>query len=200
MARAKGLVKQGQIETLTLEKVKQAFEDGSIPEEKVVLVGVTGRIDKLQQRLDTLTIKKEYDLTQEQLDEDIQKGDSETDVLEYDSVQGMYKFFGQMIIKCPRKSSYQVNISLATLDDGVMTVNAQQYALGENMFFVCDDTEQITLSSDVYIWIKSITLTEYKIPVIPKKVSQLDNDLDLVCTQVDDQQENLIVKIGNKEQ
>lgn len=200
MSKVKGLVKQEQIETFTLEKVQKAFEDGSIPEEKVVLVGVSGKIDRLQQRLDTLTVKKEYDLTVEPLDEDVQKGESEKDILEYDSIQKMYKAFGEVRIKCPRKSSYYLNLSLQQLEDGVITANGEQYAIGENMFITFDNTDEIVFSSSIYIWIKSITLTEYKIPEIPKKVSELDNDLDLVYIKADNEQENLMIKIGNKEE
>lgn len=152
------------------------------------------------QRLDNLTLKDEYDLTQSISTTNISTGGNSGDVFEYDPIRQAYKAIGEIRIKCPRKSSYQVNLVLEKSNDGTITVNGQKYAIGNNMFFTCDDTDEIVLYIDQYVWMKALTVMEYKIPVIPKRVSELINDLNLVYSEVDNSDENLFLNIGQGRQ
>ena len=42
-----GLIKQQQMEHFTLDRVQEAFDDRSIPEEKVILDGINAKIDAI---------------------------------------------------------------------------------------------------------------------------------------------------------
>lgn len=195
-----GLINLSQIECFTLDKVKQAFEDGSIPEDKLVLVAIPRKIDDLKIRLDNLTLRKEYDLREELTIDtglnDIEKADADS-VFEYDTLQNMYKIKGKIRITMPRLSYYILILEIGLfLEQGTISTDTEQYTIDKKVVIKFDEKKTIEFTSDISIWVNNITVVEYKIPVVPTKVSQLENDLDLVTATIDTIDGSLIINKG----
>ncbi len=195
-----GLINLSQIECFTLDKVKQAFEDGSIPEDKLVLVAIPQKIDDLKIRLDNLTLRKEYDLREELTADtglnDIEKADTDS-VFEYDTLQGMYKIKGKIRINMPRLSYYILILEIGLfLEQGTISTDTERYKIDKKVVIKFDEKKTIEFTSDISIWVNNITVIEYKIPVVPKKFSQLENDLDLVTATIDTIGGSLIINKG----
>ena len=197
----KGKVNVTQIENITLDKVKRLFADGSIPEEKLILVTVPKELSSLKERLDVLTITKTYDLTSELSTDtgvnDFIKLDGDS-VFEYDSVVGAYRIKGKVRIVAPRCSSYLVTFNIVKrLEDGEISTDTDRYKIQDNTTTIkIDKAKYLDFECSTTIWVSAITLAEYKIPEIPTKFSQLTNDLDLVNCTINETEGSIEFNIG----
>lgn len=188
----RGKIKPQQLEHFTLERVEEAFEDKSIPQSKVILGEIEAKIKRLEEVTGATTYRKQYDLT---IDNGNGNGEIVCEDMAYDNIQQMYKIFGEVKIKVPRKSSYYVNINVGVrFDEGEIEVLGVRYPVQGNMTFVYEDVEEIMFSTNIYLWLRSITVQEYKQVAIPTKVSQLENDLKFVAVRVENE-DNLIIEI-----
>lgn len=157
-------------------------------------------LEKLKTRVDNLTINQQYDLTNPILPSNIRIIGDTSEFL-YDTDKQCTKIFGTIKLVCPRKSSWYVNIAIYEGYDtnGIVRANDQQYALATNMFIIYNNTDECIFNVNVPIYAKSISLTEYAIPDIPQKVSDLENDFKFVSTKLSDtDDETLVIEIKNK--
>lgn len=188
----RGRIKPQQLEHFNRQRVEEAFEDKSIPESKVILDEINAKIKRLEEVTGATTYRKQYDLT---IDNGNGNGEIVCEDMAYDNIQQMYKIFGEVKIKVPRKSSYYVNINVGVrFDEGEIEVLGVRYPVQGNMTFVYEDVEEIMFSTNIYLWLRSITVQEYKQVAIPTKVSQLENDLKFVAVRVENE-DNLIIEI-----
>lgn len=147
------------------------------------------RADMAREIREALSYNQSYDMTDAQLPDNI-SGEG----LSYDEVQKMYRAFGEVRIKVPRRLDYYLGLSIGErFDEGEITICGESHGIGNNMTFFIEDVDEIVFSVDIYIWLKSITVQAFKPEKIPTKVSELENDLQFVASEI--VEENLILNI-----
>lgn len=188
----RGRIKPQQLEHFNRQRVEEAFEDKSIPESKVILDEINAKIKRLEEVTGVSTYRKQYDLT---TDNGNGNGEIICEDMVFDYTQLMYKVFGEVRIKVPRESSYYLNINVGQrFDEGEITIGETKYPIQDNMTFVYEDVREIVFSTNIYLWIRTLTVQEYKQSKIPTKVSELENDLKFVAARIEND-DNLVIEI-----
>lgn len=191
-------IKEKQIERFTKLIVDALFDSNSIDEDKLILTSIENSINSLQSQLNTIAqqggylYSKRYDLTDPNISSDL-NGDN----LSYDNTLLLTKNNGNLTINLPRTSSYYLYLHINNHPNAIyLTANNVQYPIQDEMTIKFDNVSQISFSTDNYIWLSEISVSEYKLPEIPTRLSQLENDQEFVASEVIEQNEtlNLIVK------
>lgn len=154
------------------------------------------RMDKVDSKVENVFYQKDYDLTDAQLDKDITSDGG----LNYDHNNGMYELHaGVMTIAVPNEGRYSVSIHIAKWEqEGEITIEDVTYTINENILTEIDASKSITIRATIPIWIASISIIQ-KIGVsVIKKMSQLENDLNLVTADVDSGETILVINIPNQ--
>lgn len=193
-------IKEKQIERFTKLIVDALFDSNSIDEDKLILTSIENSINSLQSQLNTIAqqggylYSKRYDLTDPNISDDL-NGDN----LSYDSELLLTKNNGKFTINLPRTSSYYLYLHINNYPNATyLTANNVQYPIQEEMTIKFDNASQIAFSTDNYIWLSEISVTEYKLPEVPTRLSQLENDQRFIASEVIEQTET--IKLIIKEQ
>lgn len=191
-------IKEKQIERFTKLIVDALFDSNSIDEDKLILTSIENSINSLQSQLNTIAkqggylYSKRYDLTDPNISSDL-NGDN----LSYDNTLLLTKNNGNFTINLPRTSSYYLYLHINNHPNAIyLTANNVQYPIQDEMTIKFDNVSQISFFTDNYIWLSEISVSEYKLPEIPTRLSQLENDQQFIASEVIEQTEtlNLIVK------
>lgn len=179
---------------LLWNELQNAIISGYVSDEELVqiLAPIRNTLQEVKQRLDYLLYSKRYDLTDPNISSDL-NGDN----LSYDNTLLLTKNNGNFTINLPRTSSYYLYLHINNHPNAIyLTANNVQYPIQDEMTIKFDNVSQISFSTDNYIWLSEISVSEYKLPEIPTRLSQLENDQEFVASEVIEQTEtlNLIVK------
>lgn len=179
---------------LLWNELQNAIISGYVSDEELVqiLSPIRNTLQEVKQRLDYLLYSKRYDLTDPNISSDL-NGDN----LSYDNTLLLTKNNGNLTINLPRTSSYYLYLHINNHPNAIyLTANNVQYPIQDEMTIKFDNVSQISFSTDNYIWLSEISVSEYKLPEIPTRLSQLENDQEFVASEVIEQTEtlNLIVK------
>lgn len=179
---------------LLWNELQNAIISGYVSDEELVqiLAPIRNTLQEVKQRLDYLLYSKRYDLTDPNISSDL-NGDN----LSYDNTLLLTKNNGNFTINLPRTSSYYLYLHINNHPNAIyLTANNVQYPIQDEMTIKFDNVSQISFSTDNYIWLSEISVSEYKLPDIPTRLSQLENDQEFVASEVIKQTEtlNLIVK------
>lgn len=179
---------------LLWNELQNAIISGYVSDEELVqiLAPIRNTLQEVKQRLDYLLYSKRYDLTDPNISSDL-NGDN----LSYDNTLLLTKNNGNFTINLPRTSSYYLYLHINNHPNAIyLTANNVQYPIQDEMTIKFDNVSQISFSTDNYIWLSEISVSEYKLPDIPTRLSQLENDQEFVASEVIEQTEtlNLIVK------
>lgn len=179
---------------LLWNELQNAIISGYVSDEELVqiLAPIRNTLQEVKQRLDYLLYSKRYDLTDPNISSDL-NGDN----LSYDNTLLLTKNNGNFTINLPRTSSYYLYLHINNHPNAIyLTANNVQYPIQDEMTIKFDNVSQISFFTDNYIWLSEISVSEYKLPDIPTRLSQLENDQEFVASEVTEQTEtlNLIVK------
>ncbi len=177
---------------LLWNELQNAVISGYVSDEELtqILLPIRSSLQEVKQRLDYIIYSKRYDLTDPNLSDDLQG-----DYLSYDNTLLLTKNNGNFTINVPRTSSYYLYLHIKNNPNATyITANNIQYTIQEEMTLKFDNVNQLQFSSDNYIWLSEISVTEYKLPDVPTKLSQLENDQEFVASKVMDDTLILTVK------
>lgn len=179
---------------LLWNELQNAVISGYVSDEELVqiLTPIRSTLQEVKQRLDYLLYSKRYDLTDPNISDDL-NGDN----LSYDNELLLTKNNGNFTINLPRTSSYYLYLHINNYPNATyLTANNIQYPIQEQMTIKFDNASQISFTTDNYIWLSEISVTEYKLPEVPTRLSQLENDQQFIASEVLEQTETikLIIK------
>ena len=179
------------IESIARDAYQIAVRHGFTGTEEEWLLSLKG--DK-GDKGDSAFYQKDYDLTDPQLDRDITSDGG----LNYDNIRGLYELHsGSMVIAVPNEGRCSLSIHIAKWEqEGEITIEDVTYTISENILTEIDACESITISATTPIWIDSISIVQKM--VVVNKMSQLENDLNLVAVEVDSGETILMIKKPNQ--
>lgn len=183
---------------LLWNELQNAVISGYVSDEELVqiLSPIRSTLQEVKQRLDYLLYSKRYDLTDPNISDDL-NGDN----LSYDNELLLTKNNGNFTINLPRTSSYYLYLHINNYPNATyLTANNVQYPIQEEMTIKFDNASQISFATDNYIWLSEISVTEYKLPEVPTKLSQLENDQRFIASEVIEQNETIKLIIKEKQE
>lgn len=183
---------------LLWNELQNAVISGYVSDEELVqiLSPIRSTLQEVKQRLDYLLYSKRYDLTDPNISDDL-NGDN----LSYDNELLLTKNNGNFTINLPRTSSYYLYLHINNYPNATyLTANNVQYPIQEEMTIKFDNASQIAFATDNYIWLSEISVTEYKLPEVPTRLSQLENDQRFIASEVIEQNETIKLIIKEKQE
>lgn len=176
---------------LLWNELQNAVISGYVSDEELtqILAPLRLTLQEVKQRLDLLLYSKCYDLTSGIIPDDI-SGDN----LAFDNTLLLTKNNGNLYINLPRNSCYYLYLRIKNSSAEYLTANNLNYAIQEQMTIKFDNTAQISFFTDNYVWFSEIAVAEYKLPEIPTRLSQLENDQEFVATSITQEILHLTIK------
>lgn len=119
------------------------------------------------------------------------------DDFQYDEVQGMYCFLGDLEIWVPRQSDYALNLVIGLHSGGTITTPQLTCSIRDEVSIGYNNVTKIKLNVNRAVYLTKIQILEVNLDLIPTKVSQLENDLGFTSMSVNQNTETLYLFIPN---